>query len=150
MNLKRSLISICRIAGSTSIGRSNLAQHSKQTYQGLGFLLECRPVHAGEPGPPLRGVRSVEIFVENQHELSLCGLILAQAITKQRNDAGGLADSSGTRGFVHSANSVCRWDVMWAPVGCDAGGVAAQGFRWVSFRRNTKLFFSQPNSKRAS
>lgn len=68
-----------------------------------GLLLKCRAIHAGEIGPPPRGMRFVKLGVENHHELSLRNLVLARAIAQQRNAAGGLADGAGPGGFVRDS-----------------------------------------------
>jgi hypothetical protein len=141
---------------SPAIARKN-GKDSLRPDQAGGLLLEGRAIHPGELRPPLRGMRPVEIFVEHQHELRLLGFVLAQAIAQQRKGAGGLADGGGPRVFVpdrlsdllvHEVDEVedegdefgaaggCCHDGFLRRFGFDAGGVAAEGFTWVSLPKD--------------
>ena len=71
--------------------RSDLAEQGQRplrTDQFGGPLFESYAVHAGEIRPPLCGIRIEHL--EHQHETSLGGVILAQAVAHQWDGAGSL------------------------------------------------------------
>ena len=73
--------------------RSDLAEQGQRplrTDQFGGPLFESYAVHADEIRPPLCGIRIEHLLVEHQHETSLGGVILAQAVAHQWDGAGSL------------------------------------------------------------